>query len=69
MSSPSVSDVSFDRHPAPHTVTLAWTLRRAALGLVILLGAAAFGAWVMHASIEPDAAGAAVHGEYAVPSN
>jgi hypothetical protein len=69
VSSPSVSDVSFDQQAVPHTVTLGWTLRRAALGLSILLAMAALGAWLMHASIEPDGAGPATHSEYAVPPN
>lgn len=69
MSSPSVSDVSFDQQAVPQTVTLGWTLRRAALGLAILLAMAALGAWLMHASIEPDGTGLATHSEYAVPPN
>ena len=69
MSSPSVSDVSFDKQAVPQTVTLGWTLRRAALGLAILLAMAALGAWLMHASIEPDGSGPVTHSEYAVPPN
>jgi len=71
VSSPSVSDISFEQRSAPQTVTLGWTLRRAALGLLILLGTVALGVWLMHASIEPDGAkaGPASHSEYAVPQN
>ena len=71
MSSPSVSDISFEQPSAPQPVTLGWTLRRAGLGFLILLGAVALGAWLMHASIEPDGAnaGPASHSEYAVPQN
>jgi hypothetical protein len=69
VSSRSVSEVSFQQQVVPQTVTLGWTLRRAALGLGILLAAVVLGAWLMHASIEADATGAVVHGEYAVPSN
>jgi len=69
VSSPGVSDVSFDQQAVPQTVTLGWTLRRAALGLAILLAMVALGAWLMHASIEPDGAGSATHSEYAVPAN
>jgi hypothetical protein len=49
-------------------MTLGWALRRAALGLAILLAAAWLGAWLLYASIEPD--GTAAPGalsEYAVP--
>ena len=71
MSSPGVPDVSFDPQPAPQLATLGWTLRRAALGLAILLAAVALGTWLMHASIEPDGAtaGPNSHSEYAVPQN
>ncbi len=66
MSSPSVSDVSFQQQAVPQTVTLGWTLRRAALGIGILLASVALGAWLMHASIETDGNSPPVHGEYAV---
>ncbi len=71
MSSPGVPDVSVDPRPVPRLATLGWTLRRAALGLAILLAAAALGAWLMHVSIEPDGstAGPAPHSEHAVPQN
>lgn len=71
MTSPSVTDVAFEQTHAPQPVTIGWTLRRAALGLLILVSAVALGAWLMHASIEPDGAnaGPASHSEYAVPQN
>ena len=50
--------------------TLGWALRRAALGLAILLITAVFSAWLMYASIEPDGsngAGARSGGDYALP--
>jgi hypothetical protein len=44
-------------------------LRRAALGLLILLTLAGLSAWLMYASIEPDGtAGPPSRGEYALPS-
>lgn len=71
MSSPSVPDVPFEPQPEPQLATLGWALRRAALGLLILLGAAGLGAWLLHASIEPDgsSAGTASQSEYALPPN
>jgi hypothetical protein len=53
----------------PQLATLGWALRRAALGLAILLAAAAFSAWLLYASIEPDGptAGPGSHGGYAIP--
>jgi hypothetical protein len=48
--------------------TLGWALRRAALGLVILLAATGLGAWLFYASIEPDGAkGPGAQSEYALP--
>jgi hypothetical protein len=48
--------------------TLGWALRRAALGLAILLVAAGLGAWLFYASIEPDGARApGAQSEYALP--
>jgi hypothetical protein len=38
----------------PQLMTLGWALRRAALGLVILLTVAVLSAWLLYASIEPD---------------
>jgi hypothetical protein len=68
MVSRSVLQVPLDRRK-PWRATLGWTLRRAALGLAILLLAAALGAWLLHASLEPDhqAGGVGSHGGYAVP--
>jgi hypothetical protein len=43
----------------PQIATLGWALRRAALGLVILLTTVALGAWLLYASIDPDEAAAA----------
>jgi len=54
MSSPSVPNLSYEPQREPQLATLGWALRRAALGLLILLGAAGLGAWLLHASIEPD---------------
>jgi hypothetical protein len=48
--------------------TLGWALRRAALGLAILLTTAVLGAWLMYASIEPDGSpGAGARSDYALP--
>jgi hypothetical protein len=48
--------------------TLGWALKRAALGLAILLVATGFGAWLFYASIEPDGArGPGAQSEYALP--
>jgi hypothetical protein len=50
-------------------MTLGWALRRAALGLLILLTAAGLSAWLLYASIEPDGAGGpGARSEYALPS-
>lgn len=48
--------------------TLGWALRRAALGLAILLVATGFAAWLLYASIEPDGvSGPGAQSEYALP--
>jgi hypothetical protein len=48
--------------------TLGWALRRAALGLAILLVATGFAAWLLDASIEPDGVrGPGAQSEYALP--
>jgi hypothetical protein len=65
MSSPSVPGVSVEPQREPQLATLGWALRRAALGLVILLLAVALGAWLFNASIE----GAPSQSEYALPQN
>ncbi len=55
-------------HP-PQLMTLGWALRRAALGLAILLTVAVLSAWLFYASIEPDGtAGPGARSEYALPS-
>jgi len=55
-------------HP-PQLMTIGWALRRAALGLVILLTVAVLSAWLFYASIEPDGtAGSGARSEYALPS-
>jgi hypothetical protein len=68
---PGVPDVAVGAPPQPQIATLGWTLRRAALGLGILLTVAVLGAWLMYASIEPDeaTAGPASHSEYAIPQD
>jgi len=68
MSSPRVPDLSFETQREPQLATLGWALRRAVLGLLILFGAAALGAWLLHASIEPDGSSTA-QSEYALPPN
>jgi hypothetical protein len=67
MSSRSIPDLSLQQARGPQLATLGWALRRAALGLLILFTVAGLGAWLFHASIEPDAS-ATVHSEYALPS-
>jgi hypothetical protein len=48
--------------------TLGWALRRAALGLAILLTVAVSAAWLLYASIEPDGTtGSGARSEYALP--
>jgi hypothetical protein len=48
--------------------TLGWALRRAALGLTILLVTTGLGAWLFYASIEPEGArGPGAQSEYALP--
>lgn len=71
MPSPSVPHVSLERRSEPQLATLGWALRRAALGLAILLTAAALTAWLLYASIEPDGAfaGPGANSEYALPPN
>jgi len=71
MSAPGVPDVSFESQREPQLATLGWALRRAALGLLILLTVAALSAWLLYASIEPDGAstGPPSQSEYALPPN
>jgi hypothetical protein len=73
MASPSVPFVTLDgqleSQRGPQPFTLWWTLRRAALGLAILLAVAFAAALLLHASLEPDGstAGMGPHAGYAVP--
>jgi hypothetical protein len=73
MASPSVPRASLDtqreRQSDPELATLGWALRRAALGLAILLAVAFSSAMLLYASLEPDGATAGVgdHGGYAIP--
>ena len=69
MPAPSVPHDSLERQREPQLATLRWALRRAALGLAILLTVAVLSAWLLYASIEPDATslGPDSHSEYAVP--
>jgi hypothetical protein len=66
MASPSVPHVSLQRQRKAQLATLRWALRRAALGLAILLTVAALSAWLLYASIEPDGSSAS-KSEYALP--
>jgi hypothetical protein len=67
MSSPTVP--ALDPKNEPQLATLGWALRRAALGLIILLVTAGAVAWLLDASIEPDgaASGQEPKSEYALP--
>ena len=47
------------QHRPPQLATLGWALRRAALGLLMLLVIVTLGAWLLWASIDPDDAAAA----------
>ena len=71
MASPSVPDYSLRPQRDPQVATLGWALRRAGLGLLILMIAVAIGAWLFNASIEPDGAnaGPTSQSEYALPQN
>jgi len=72
MSAPtSVPGLSLEPQPEPQLATLGWSLRRAALGLLIVLVATMLVAWLFYASIEPDSAttGRASQSEYALPQN
>jgi hypothetical protein len=70
MPAPSVPHVSLERQQRKaQLATLGWALRRAALGLAILLIVAVLSAWLLYASIEPDgmSSGPGSHSEYALP--
>ncbi|HWE18350.1 MAG TPA: hypothetical protein VG758_14390 [Hyphomicrobiaceae bacterium] len=73
MSSATVTSATVPEAPAPaqppQLMTLGWALRRAALGLLILLTVAGLSAWLLYASIEPDGTtGPGARSEYALPS-
>jgi len=51
-----VSGVSGQK--GPQVLSLGWALRRAALGLAVLLAMVMLGAWLFYASIDPDDGGA-----------
>ncbi|MBX9590294.1 MAG: hypothetical protein K2X43_13385 [Hyphomonadaceae bacterium] len=57
--------MSLQQRREPQLATLGWAIRRAALGLLILLVAVALGAWLFNASID----GPPPHSEYALPQN
>jgi hypothetical protein len=57
--------LSLQQRREPQLATLGWAIRRAALGLLILLVAVALGAWLFNASID----GPPPHSEYALPQN
>jgi hypothetical protein len=69
MPAPTVPHVSLERQREPRLAALWWALRRAALGLAILLIVAVLSAWLFYASLEPDGttSGPGSHGEYALP--
>jgi hypothetical protein len=68
VTSGTVPEVSAPARP-PQLMTLGWVLRRAALGVLILLTVAGLSAWLLYASIEPDgASGPGARSEYALPS-
>jgi hypothetical protein len=67
MSSPSASGVSVEQQREPQLATVGWALRRAALGLLILLVTVALGAWLFNVSIEAE--GPPSQSEYALPQN
>ena len=67
MRSPSASGLSVEQPREPQLATLGWAMRRAALGLFILLVTVAIGAWLFNASIELE--GPPSQSEYAVPQN
>ena len=71
MPSPSVPALDTKSEPQLAAVGLAWALRRAALGVLILAVTVGAVAWLFNASIEPDGPTAepASRAEYALPQN
>lgn len=66
MPSTGIRDVSLETRQ-PQLATLGWAVRRAALGLLILLTVAGLSAWLLYVSIEPDGASPGSDSEYAIP--
>jgi len=71
MSSPTVPALDPKNEPDLAPLGLGWALRRAALGVLILVVTVGAVAWLLNASIEPDGATTtpASHSEYALPQN
>ena len=73
MVSPTVPHASLDgqldRQREPQLATLGWALRRAALGMAILLIVTLASALLLYASLEPDGstAGVGARSGYAIP--
>jgi hypothetical protein len=70
VSSPSrPPEIALRIEPQPQLATLGWALRRAALGLLILLVMVVLAAWLFYSSIDPDEAAASVANQngYAAP--
>jgi hypothetical protein len=55
---PSPSQLPDALPPPPQLATLGWAVRRAALGLLILMVMVVLGAWLFYASIDVDEAAA-----------
>lgn len=67
MSQPGAQGISVESRRQPQLATVSWALRRAALGLIILMAAVTLGAWLFNASIETE--GPLSQSEYALPQN
>jgi hypothetical protein len=63
------SDIAVAIEPRPQLATLGWALRRAALGVVILVAMVVLLAWLFYAGIDPDEAAASSPAQngYAAP--
>jgi hypothetical protein len=63
------SDIAVQVQPQPQLATLGWALRRAALGLLILMVMVVLLAWLFYAGIDPDEAAASspTQSGYAAP--